>query len=222
MPTRLLATLIFALVATVTLRTAPPAFAADTGGNVTTSKTTEAGATDGHAGGSKSLMPDMSKRSSWYSALWVMIIFLIMLAILYPTAWKNVLNGLKAREQRIRHDIAEAEAARTRAEATLRDYNTQLATAEQKVRDLIATATADGERVAAQIRARGEQEAQEAKERAMKEIEGARKQAVSDIYDQAATLATTVAEKILRRELNPNDQRDLVNRSLDQVQNLSN
>ena len=47
------------------------------------------------------------------SALWVVIIFVVMLMILYPTAWRNVLEGLKKREERIRKDIAEAEAART-------------------------------------------------------------------------------------------------------------
>jgi F-type H+-transporting ATPase subunit b len=168
------------------------------------------------------LMPDMSRTSSWISALWVLIIFGIMLAILYPTAWKNVIAGLKAREQRIRSDIADAEAARTRAEATLREYNTQLASAEQRVRDMIAAATADGERMATQIRARGEQEAQEAKERATREIDAAGKQALAEIYEQTATLATAVAEKILRRNLNADDQRDLVTRSLDQVQNIKN
>jgi len=168
------------------------------------------------------LMPSPTKATTITSAIWVLAIFLIVLAILYRTAWKNLLTGLKAREQRIRSDIADAEATRTRAEATLREYNTQLASAEQRVRDMIAAATADGERMAMQIRARGEQEAQEAKERATREIDAAGKQALAEIYEQAATLATSVAEKILRRNLNADDQRDLVTRSLDQVQNIKN
>jgi F-type H+-transporting ATPase subunit b len=183
----------------------------------------ESHATSTHAEGGHekpALIPDLSKAATWWSAFWVIVIFLIVLALLYPTAWKNVLAGLKAREQRIRTDIADAEAARTKAEATLREYNTQLAAAEQRVRDMIATATADGERMATQIRARGEQEAQEIKERATHEIEAAKKQAIVEIYDQAAVLATSVAEKILRRNLSADDQRDLVTRSLDQVQNI--
>jgi F-type H+-transporting ATPase subunit b len=166
------------------------------------------------------LMPDMSKTSSWMSALWVIIIFGIMLLILYPTAWKNVLAGLKAREDRIRNHIRQAEAAQAKAEATLGEYNKQLATAEQRVRDMITSATADGERLATQIRTRSEQEAQEIKERATTENEAAKKQAIAEIYEQAAALATGVAEKILRRNLNADDQRDLVTRSLDQVQNI--
>jgi len=155
------------------------------------------------------------------SAMWVVIIFVVLLVILYPTAWKNVLAGLKAREQRIRNDIAEAEATRAKAEATLREYNAQLATAEQKVRDMIAQATAQGEQVANNIRSRAEQESQEIKERSLREIESAKKQAISDIYEQAATLATSVAEKIIRRNLKPEDQRDLVQRSLEELQTVS-
>src|SRR5665213_16167 len=60
---------------------------------------------------------------------WVLILFVILVIILYRTAWKNVLSGLKAREDRIRNDIAQAESARTKAEQTLADYNQQLLTA---------------------------------------------------------------------------------------------
>ena len=39
-----------------------------------------------------------------------------------------------------------------KAEATLADYNRQLATAEDRVRDMLAKAQAEGERLAATIR----------------------------------------------------------------------
>src|SRR5947209_3151643 len=52
------------------------------------------------------------------SAVWTLVIFGVLLVVLYLTAWKNVLAGLKAREQRIRNDIAEAESTRAKAEAT--------------------------------------------------------------------------------------------------------
>ena len=44
------------------------------------------------------------------------------------------------------------------------------------------------------------------------------KNAVADIHRQAAELSTAIAEKILRRNLNADDQRDLVNSSLEQLQ----
>ena len=65
---------------------------------------------------------------------------------------------------------------------------------------------------------RAQQEAEEIKERASRDIDAARKAALADIYAQAAELSTTIASKILRRNLNPDDQRELVNSSLEQFQ----
>ena len=154
------------------------------------------------------------------TAVWVLIIFTVLLVILYKTAWKNVLAGLKKREQKIRQDIAEAESARKKAEATLREYNEQLASAEGKIRDMMAKATADAEKVATSLRMQAQSESEEIKTRAMRELDAARQAAVADFRAYAAEISTSIAEKILRRNLNPDDQRDLVERSLEQLQTV--
>jgi F-type H+-transporting ATPase subunit b len=151
------------------------------------------------------------------SAAWVLGIFLVLAFILYKKAWVNVLAGLKGREQRIRGDIAQAEEARLKAEATLKEYNQQLATAEARARELIAKATVDAVKLADHIKADAENAAQERAERALRDIEDAREQALRDIYAQAADLSTSIAERILKRSLNANDQRDLVAQSIEQV-----
>jgi F-type H+-transporting ATPase subunit b len=175
----------------------------------------------GHIEGDERLVPIPPTRDTYVSAVWVIIIFLVMLAILYKTAWKQVLAGLKARESRIRQDIAEAEASRTKAEATLREYNAQLAAAEAKARDILAKSTIDAEKLATTIRMQAQNEAEQIKERTTREIEVAAKQAKADFREYAATVATNAAEQILRRNLNEQDQRDLVNRSLDQLENVN-
>jgi F-type H+-transporting ATPase subunit b len=68
------------------------------------------------------------------------------------------------------------------------------------------------------MRTQAQSEAEETRERAIKDIEAARAQALSEIYEQTADLATKVAEKILRRSINANDQRDLVNESLKELE----
>lgn len=172
----------------------------------------------GHA--SKPLLPALDDKSTYLEALWVVIIFIVLLAVLYPTAWKNVLNGLKAREQRIRTDIAEAEASRKKAEETLRQYNEQLSAAEARIRDMLAKAQSDGEKLATTIRMQAQTEAEEIKERAQKDIDAAKNAAIGDIYAQAAELSTSIAEKILKRNLNADDQRELVRQSLEQLQTV--
>ncbi len=181
----------------------------------------EAGAVAGHEEEKPALVSDLfHDRAAQLQAVWTVIIFLVLLAVLYPTAWKSVLKGLKDREQRIRNDIAEAEASRAKAEATLREYNTQLAAAETRVREMLNSATKDGERIATEIRMRAQKDAEEAKTRATKEIESAKTQALAEIYQTAAELSTSIAEKILRRNINAEDQKDLVKRSLDELQGV--
>jgi F-type H+-transporting ATPase subunit b len=125
---------------------------------------------------------------------------------------------LKAREERIRNDIAEAEATRAKAEATLKEYSAKLTAAEDSIRQMLASATADGEKLATSIRMKAQAEAEDIKERANKDIESAKDSALREIYEKTADLATSVAEKIIRRNLNAADQQDLVRQSLEQLQ----
>jgi F-type H+-transporting ATPase subunit b len=178
-------------------------------------------AAEGGAGhGDEATSPVYQPAQGIITGVATIVIFILLVAVLGKYAWGPILAGLKAREEKIRKDIAAAEEARARAEATLRQYNDQLATAEQKVRDLLTKATADAEKLAGSIRTRGQQEAEEIKERAMRDIDAAREQALSEIYQQTADLATRVAEKILRRNLNADDQRTLVNESLQELQTV--
>ena len=186
----------------LTLSVAAPALAADAS----------------HGGEPQKLSPVPTLPQAIAPAVTTLIVFALLLAVLGKYAWGPIASGLKAREEKIRRDIADAEAARKRAEETLAQYNTQLATAEQQVRDILAKAQRDAEQMATNMKMQAQKEAEDAKERATRDIETARKNAVADIYAQAADLSTSIAEKILRRNLNANDQRELVESSLQQFQ----
>jgi F-type H+-transporting ATPase subunit b len=157
---------------------------------------------------------------SLITALTTLLVFGILVVVLGKYAWGPIAKGLQDREDKIRCDIEEAEAARAKAEATQREYASQLAAAEAKVRELLAKATADAEQVSQSIRARAQQESQDIKENATKEIHSAQREAIRQVHEQAAVLSTRIAEKILRRNLNPDDQRDLVRESLEQLQTV--
>ena len=178
----------------------------------TAEKTAEkAGEKEGKEEPQLNLIPEVSE------AIWVIIIFAILLYILKKTAWKHLLDGLNSREQKIRKDIVDAESAKSKAEEAVRIYNGQLATAESKVRDMMQGATAEAERISKQITMHAQQEAEAKKEQALKDIEAAKKQALQEIYAHTAQLSTSIAEKILRRNLNADDQKDLVAHSLEQM-----
>jgi F-type H+-transporting ATPase subunit b len=85
---------------------------------------------------------------------------------------------------------------------------------------MLAKAQSDGEKLATNIRMQAQQEAEEAKERAQRDIEASKNAAIAEIRNETAELATSIASKILRRNLNPDDQRQLVKESLEQLQTI--
>jgi len=144
-------------------------------------------------------------------------VFISLILILTKVAWGPIAKGLGDREAKIRRDIEEAEAARKAALAQQAEYQAQLARAGDEVRAIIEKAQSDAQAAATRIKMQAQQEAEEAKERALRDIEASRKAAVAEIHDYAATLSTSIAEKILRRNLNADDQRELVRSALDQL-----
>jgi F-type H+-transporting ATPase subunit b len=152
--------------------------------------------------------------------IWVLISFTIVLVVLYKSAWKNVLAGLKAREEKISGDIKEAEAARAKAEALLKDHMAKLAGADDQIRQMLNKAAGDGEKIAAAIHAQAQADAEAERDKTRKEIEAAKREAIRQVYEQAADMATAVASKIIGRNLTAADQQDLVNQTLGQLEAL--
>jgi F-type H+-transporting ATPase subunit b len=168
-------------------------------------------------GGDPELIKIPPGRTELITSVTTLLIFCVLVAVLGKFAWNPIVSGLKKREEKIRKEISDAEEARARAEQTLKEYNTRLAAAEQQVRDMLNKAAAEGQQIAAGIRTQAQQEAEEAKERATRDIESARDRAVAELYEVATDLAVGVAEKILQRNINADDQRELVKRSLEQL-----
>jgi len=149
------------------------------------------------------------------------IVFLILVALLYKTAWGPILKGLQDRENRIKEDLEGAERAAKEATAKLEQYNRQLAEANVAAAKVIDESKADAQRLAGQIKDQAQQEITALKTRAEGDIQAAREQALADIYAQTAMLATAVAGRILQREIRAEDQAELVEQALDEFARTS-
>lgn len=158
---------------------------------------------------------------SLITALTTLVIFVVLVSVLGKAAWGPIVKGLAAREAKIRGDITAAEAARKQAEQALADYNAKIANAQEQIRTMLSNAAADGEKLATSIRMKAQSEAEEIKERATKDIDAAREAALREIYEKTAELSTSIAEKIIRRNLNANDQQELVRQSLEQLHSVA-
>lgn len=151
------------------------------------------------------------------TALTTLTVFLVLLFILGKVAFGPIAMALKKREDKIRQDIADAEASRAKAEATLKELTARLNAAEAEARGIVTKAVAEAEKIGVSLKARAQQDAEEIREKAIKDIDNERVRAIAEIHEQAVMLSTTIAEKILKRSINAADQQDLVRSSLEQL-----
>lgn len=144
-----------------------------------------------------------------------LLAFGLVFFILYRLAWPKILGGLEEREQKIRSEVFAAEAAHQKAAESLKEYEQSLAKAKAEATEMIEKTKAEQTRMAAELRTKAEAELNQMRESARQNIDAAKRAALTEIYNEAASLATEVASKILQREVNEDDQRRLVEESVD-------
>jgi len=144
------------------------------------------------------------------NAVWTLAIFLALLFVLGRYAWGPLLQGLQNRERFIRDSLEQARDERDKAHALLADYESKLAEARGEVEEILAEARRDGVVVRQREEQRAKEEAEKMIARARREIDIATETAVKDLYAKASRLSVVVAEKILQRELKPQDHARLI------------
>ncbi len=160
------------------------------------------------------LTPDLG------TAVWTIVLFLALFAVLAKFVWPPILKGLQAREDKIKSDLEQAEQAAADATAKMEQYQAKLTEAQKEAQQVIEQSRQDAQRVAAQLKDQARGEITQLKDRAASEINIAKQQAITELYGQAAVLATQVAGKILQREIRPEDHQSLIDQSLQQMGRL--
>jgi len=151
------------------------------------------------------------------TALWVLIIFGLVVFVLGRYAWPPILTGLQDREKFIRTSLEEARRDRAEAEARLQQYEERLNAARGEATAIVEEARRDAEVVKRRIQDDAEVEAGRIVERAKREISLAKETAVKDLYSLSARLTTEVAGKILAREIKPADHERLIRESIERL-----
>lgn len=154
------------------------------------------------------------------SAVTALAVFAVVFAVLATKVWPTITKGLDERARKIREEIEAAENARKQAKDALEQYQQSLNQARAEAQKMIEQARVQQMALAAELKAKADAELGHMRERAMRDIEAAKRAAITEMYTQQSNLATAVAAKILRRELNAGDQDGLVQESLRELSSL--
>ena len=150
------------------------------------------------------------KAFSFTEELFKLVNTLIVVGILYKVAYHPIRNFLKDRREGIRKALEESRAAREEAEKQLAEQRAKVADLEAelvRVRD-----QGEKERDAMRERLEEEQEnqAQRLLEQTRMTIELEASKARADMQNQAASLALSLAEEMLKKDLGEADQERFV------------
>jgi F-type H+-transporting ATPase subunit b len=150
-------------------------------------------------------------------AIFTLIVFGLLFAALYKSAWPKISTALEEREAGIRRAISDADAARLSAADMLKQHQAKLDAVQEEVKAILAEARRDAERTKADIMASAEAEATASKNRAIAEIDRAKGQALNELFDKMATQVAAATEHVIGRTVTADDQNRFIRDALTQV-----
>lgn len=153
--------------------------------------------------------------------IWGLIGFTVLMAFVFWKVWPAVNDMLEQRQRAIQGKLEEAEQIRHEAEELRRQYQEQLRAARDRANELIEEARHDAERVREQKVREAEEEAQAIRQRAREDAEAERARVVQQLRGQVGALSVDLASKIVRRELDANQHRTLVDDYIDQLSTMN-
>jgi F-type H+-transporting ATPase subunit b len=142
--------------------------------------------------------------------------FIVLIVLLTYFLYRPITRMLDERSQRIQESLAAAERAQADVARADREREELLASTRREIGELMAQAQSTAERIQAEARTSAQQEAQRIVETARQEAEAERAQAMAELRREVASLAVLAAERIIKRDLDEQAHRQLVDEFLDE------
>ncbi len=149
-------------------------------------------------------------------AIWTAVVFIGLVLVLGKFAFRPIATALDQREQSLADRVASAEKANADARQLLDQYQQRLAGSEQEVEQMLKNAKEDAEKSADTIIQKAKQAAENEHKRALNEIEAATDLALQELASKSADLATNLAGKILKQEIDSKRHSELINGAMRQ------
>jgi F-type H+-transporting ATPase subunit b len=145
---------------------------------------------------------------------WTLVMVLVTFAVLYlilkKLFFEKIRNFMQAREQKVKDQFDNADAAEKLAGEHLAEYEGKLEGVEIERRGVLKDARTLAEQRAEQIIKDAQTRAEEIIRQAERDIEHERALFAETMKDQVALLAIYAAEKIIEKQLNENEHKALI------------
>ncbi|MED9787373.1 MAG: F0F1 ATP synthase subunit B [Latilactobacillus curvatus] len=144
-------------------------------------------------------------------SLFVLVVFIILVALVGKFAFGPVSKMMQARSDKITNDLDNAAQSREDAAKLAAQRATELKNAKSEAVEIVNTAKQNGEKQREGMVTLAQEEVQTLKQNAKKDIEQARLDALNSARDDVAQLSIEIASKLIKKELSVTDQKSLIN-----------
>lgn len=149
--------------------------------------------------------------------IFVMVNFLILVAILYKFGWGPVLKMLDSRQQGIEDSLNKAEEARKEAETMSVKLAAEVADARKQAKAIIDEAQKNAEAAKNDILEQARASADSMLERAQAEIAKEKAEAIGQIRGEVADMVVAVTGRLLSENMSDQQHRALVDKYIAEV-----
>ena len=146
-----------------------------------------------------------------------LIFFLALWALMKFVFLPPVQRTMQARTDKIRGDMEQADAIKAQAGSETADYQQSLAAARAESVRIIESARAEAEAERVAMVAAAEQQAAQLRAEAAAEIAQAKRSALAEMQDSVGSVAVSAASAVVKTDLDPEAQHQLVQQYLDQA-----
>lgn len=150
-----------------------------------------------------------------WTLIFTWVNLLILFLLVKKLFFKPINKMLDARKAEIESDYAKATEAEKRAAEMKTEYEGKLSNAQAEAGRIVSDAVKNAEMRSDAIVKEAEEKAQSMIERAQKNIEAQKESAFCELQGEISSMAVSIAEKIIKKDIDEKDHEKLINCALE-------
>jgi F-type H+-transporting ATPase subunit b len=149
--------------------------------------------------------------------IWTVITFLIVLAILRWKAWGPLMDSLDARAEQIEASLTKAEKVTADAEQQAEKNEEILNAARKEAQDIVSQAREAGDKLKNKLETDGKEQYDNMLVKAREQIDTEKQKALNEIKTTVIDVALKASEKVIKRNLNNEDNKKMIEETVDKL-----
>lgn len=149
--------------------------------------------------------------------IWALVVFAVLLLLLKKFAWKPILDSLDAREKAVQGSLDQASRIQMENARLAEEQKLILAEARVQANQIVQIARESAEGLKRSVETAALEEKNRIVASASQEIEASKQAALAELKKTTADLSISIAEKLIRQNLDDAKNRTLVDQLIQEV-----